>query len=51
VLLIAVLAAAGAAAYVATSQNDNSVRLRQVVHDDADQVISDLRQLIQENTR
>jgi hypothetical protein len=51
VLLLAVLAAAGAAAYLATSQNDNSVHLRQVVHDDADQVISDLKQLIQENTR
>ncbi|WP_051222762.1 protein kinase domain-containing protein [Conexibacter woesei] len=51
VLLIAVLAAVGAAAYVATSQKDNSVHLRQVVHDDADQVISDLKQLIQDNTR
>jgi serine/threonine-protein kinase len=51
VLLIALLAAAGAAAYVATSQNDNSVHLRHVVGDDADQVISDLKQLIQDNTR
>jgi len=50
-LLIAVLAAAGAAAYLATSTGDNSVRLRQVVHDNADQVVDDLKQLIQDNTR
>jgi serine/threonine-protein kinase len=49
--LVALLAAAGAAAYVATSANDNSVHLRQVVHDNADQVVDDLKQLIQDNTR
>jgi serine/threonine-protein kinase len=51
VLLLALLAGAGAAAYLATSQNDNSVHLRQVVHDDAGQTITDLKQLIQDNTR
>jgi serine/threonine-protein kinase len=50
-LLILVLAGAGAAAYVATSQDDSSVHLREVVHDNADQVIDDLTQLIQDNTK
>jgi serine/threonine-protein kinase len=50
-LLIALLAAAGAAAYVATSSGDNSVRLREVVHDNADEVITDLKQLIKDNTK
>jgi serine/threonine-protein kinase len=50
-LLVALLAAAGAATYLATSSGDNSVRLRQVVHDNADQVVTDLKQLIQDNTR
>ncbi len=50
-LLVALLAAAGAAAYVATSTGDNSVRLREVVHDNADQVITDLKQLIEDNTK
>jgi serine/threonine-protein kinase len=50
-LLIALLAAAGAAAYIATSQDKASVHLREVVHDNADQVIDDLTQLIQDNTR
>jgi serine/threonine-protein kinase len=50
-LLVALLAAAGAAAYIATSQDKASVHLREVVHDNADQVIDDLTQLIQDNTR
>jgi serine/threonine protein kinase len=50
-LLVALLAGAGAAAYVATSSGDNSVRLREVVHDNADQVITDLKQLIEDNTK
>ncbi|WCB92964.1 serine-threonine kinase [Baekduia alba] len=49
--LMAILVAAGAAAYVATSSNDNSVHLREVVHDNADQVVTDLKSLIQDNTR
>jgi serine/threonine-protein kinase len=49
--LVALLAAAGAAAYVATSQDKASVQLRQVVHDDARQVIEDLSQLIEDNTQ
>jgi serine/threonine protein kinase len=51
VLLLALLVGAGAAAYLATSPSDNSVHLRQVVHDNADQVIDDLQQLIDDNTR
>jgi len=50
-LLLALLAGAGAAAYLATATDDNSVHLRQVVHDNADQVIQDLQQLIDDNTR
>jgi serine/threonine protein kinase len=50
-LLVALLAGAGAAAYVATSTGDSSVRLRGVVHDNADQVITDLKQLIEDNTK
>jgi serine/threonine-protein kinase len=50
-LLIALLAAAGAATYLATSTSDNSVHLRQVVHDNAGQVVDDLKQLIDDNTR
>jgi hypothetical protein len=50
-LLVALLATAGAAAYVATSTGDSSVRLREVVHDNADQVITDLKQLIEDNTK
>jgi hypothetical protein len=36
---------------VALSTTSNSVRLRQVVHDNADQVVTDLQQLIRDNTR
>jgi serine/threonine-protein kinase len=50
-VLALLLAAAGAGAYVATSQSDGSVQLREVVHDNADQVIDDLTTLIQENTK
>jgi serine/threonine protein kinase len=50
-LLIALLAGAGAAVYLATSTGKSSVQLRQVVHDNADQVVTDLKQLIQDNTR
>jgi serine/threonine protein kinase len=50
-LLIVVLAGAGAAAYVATSSQDGSVRLRDVVHDNAEQTITDLKQLIEDNTK
>ncbi|WP_445151633.1 protein kinase domain-containing protein [Baekduia sp. Peel2402] len=49
--LLALLVAAGAAAYVATSQDKASVQLRQVVGDDARQVVDDLMQLIQDNTQ
>jgi eukaryotic-like serine/threonine-protein kinase len=50
-LLIVLLAGAGAAGYVALSPGDSSVRLRNVVHDNADQVITDLKQLIKDNTK
>jgi serine/threonine-protein kinase len=51
IFLLVLLAAVGAAAYVALSTTSNSVRLRQVVHDNADQVVTDLQQLIRDNTR
>jgi serine/threonine protein kinase len=50
-LLVALLAGAGAAAYVATSDQKSSVQLRDVVHNQADQTITDLKQLIKDNTR
>jgi serine/threonine-protein kinase len=50
-LLVVLLAAAGGAGYVAVSSGDNSVQLRDVVHDNADQVITDLKQLIKDNTK
>jgi serine/threonine-protein kinase len=50
-LLVVLLAGAGAAGYVALSPGDSSVRLRNVVHDNADQVITDLKQLIEDNTK
>jgi serine/threonine-protein kinase len=50
-LLLAILVGAAAAAYLATSQGEASVHLRNVVHDNADQVVTDLRQLIDDNTR
>jgi serine/threonine-protein kinase len=50
-LLVALLAAAGAAGYVALSPGDDSVHLREVVHDTADEVITDLKQLIKDNTK
>jgi len=46
-----VLAGAGAAAYVATSTTSNSVQLRRVVYDQANQVVDQLTQLINDNTR
>ena len=50
-LLLLVLAGAGAAAYVATSTSSNSVQLRRVVYDQANQVVDQLTQLINDNTR
>jgi serine/threonine protein kinase len=50
-LLLALLAGAGAAAYLATSAGKSSVQLRNVVHDRANQVVEDLSQLIDDNTR
>jgi serine/threonine-protein kinase len=50
-LLLVVLIGAAAAAYLATSPGSQSVRLRNVVHGKADQVVRDLTQLINDNTR
>jgi serine/threonine protein kinase len=50
-LLVALLAGAGAAGYVAVSSGDSAVQLRDVVHDNADEVITDLKQLIEDNTK
>jgi serine/threonine-protein kinase len=50
-VLLLVLAGAGAAAYVATSTSSNSVQLRRVAYDQANQVVDQLTQLINDNTR
>jgi serine/threonine protein kinase len=52
VLAVALLFGAGAAiAIVATDNTGNAVRIKQVVADDAQQAIDQLRQLIEDNTR
>ncbi|WP_187369382.1 protein kinase domain-containing protein [Baekduia soli] len=51
ILLLAVLAGAAVAAYLATNTGQESVRLRNVVSDKADQIVQDLTQLIDDNTR
>jgi hypothetical protein len=51
-LLLLVLLAGGAiAAVVATSNQSDAVRLRQVVYDQVDQAVEQMQQLIEENTR
>jgi serine/threonine-protein kinase len=50
-LLLLLLGAGGAAAYVATSSDGSAVRLRQVVYDRADQVVTELNQLVKDNTK
>ncbi|MCW3003483.1 MAG: serine/threonine protein kinase, partial [Conexibacter sp.] len=50
-LLLALLAGAGVAAYVATSSQGNSVQLRKVTYDQANRVVDELNQLIDDNTR
>jgi serine/threonine-protein kinase len=50
-LLLALLAGAGVAAYVATSSQGNSVQLRKVAYDQANRVVDELNQLIDDNTR
>jgi serine/threonine-protein kinase len=50
-VLLLVLAGAAAAAYVATSTSSNSVQLRRVAYDQANQVVDQLTQLINDNTR
>jgi serine/threonine-protein kinase len=51
VLLLALLAGAGAAAYVATSGTHSSVQLRKVAYDKANRVADELTKLIDDNTR
>jgi serine/threonine protein kinase len=51
VLVLALLAAGGAAAIVATSNSDRAVQLRRVVYDDVQQGIDALKQLVQDNTK
>jgi hypothetical protein len=50
-LLLALLAGAGVAAYVATSSQGNSVHLRKVAYDQANRVADELSRLIDDNTR
>jgi hypothetical protein len=49
--VLVLLGGGAAAAYVATSSDDSAVRLRDVVYDDAQRSIDELKQLIQDNTR
>jgi serine/threonine-protein kinase len=49
--LLVILAGAGTAAYLATSSGKSSVQLRRVAHDNANRVVDDLTQLIDDNTR
>jgi eukaryotic-like serine/threonine-protein kinase len=51
VLVLALLAAGGAAAIVATSNSDRAVNLRRVVYDDVQQGVDALKQLVQDNTK
>ena len=51
VLVLALLAAGGAAAIVATSNSDRAVHLRRVVYDDVQQGVDALKQLVQDNTK
>ncbi|MDX6726181.1 MAG: eukaryotic-like serine/threonine-protein kinase [Baekduia sp.] len=50
-LLLLVLAGAGAAAYVATSTGNSSVQLRKVTYDQANRVVDEVTQLINDNTQ
>jgi serine/threonine-protein kinase len=51
-LLVLLLLGAGAAtAFVATSADRNAVRVREVVYDDVNRSIDELKQLIEDNTR
>jgi flagellar basal body-associated protein FliL len=51
-LLVLVLLAGGAiAAVVATSNQSDAVRLRQVVYDQVGQTVDEMQQMIEDNTR
>jgi uncharacterized protein (DUF697 family) len=51
-LVVLLLIAGGAiAAVVATSNSSSAVRLRQVVYDNVNQVVDQMQQLIDDNTR
>ena len=49
--VLVLLGGGAAAAYVATSSDNSAVRLRDVVYDDAQRSIDELKQLIQDNTQ
>jgi uncharacterized protein (UPF0333 family) len=50
-MLLVLLAAGGVAAYLATSAGNNAVQLRKVVYSQADKVVTELKQLVQDNTK
>jgi serine/threonine protein kinase len=51
VLILALVAAGTAAALIGTSSDNNSVHLRQVVGDRAQQIIDEVQQLVEDNTQ
>jgi eukaryotic-like serine/threonine-protein kinase len=51
IFVLALLAAGGAAAVVATSNSDRAVELRRVVYDDVNQAVDALKQLVNDNTK
>jgi serine/threonine-protein kinase len=50
-LVLALLGAGAAAAVVATSSSDRAVKLRNVVYDNADRIVTELETLIRDNTQ
>jgi hypothetical protein len=50
-LVLALLAAGGAAAVVATSNSDQAVELRRVVYDDVQQGVDAVKDLVNDNTK
>ena len=51
VLILVLVAAGTAAAIIGTSSDNNSVHLRQIVGDKAQQVIDEVKQLVEDNTQ
>jgi hypothetical protein len=50
-LILILLAAGTAAAIIGTSNDSNSVHLRQIVGDKAQQITDEIQQLVEDNTQ